>query len=105
MFDVSIKRTPAHDGDGYSWGDDAVLIVGGLAVNYGRHGHREVEYLYKTWYDSGIMAGQISRLKKNSAEATVMIEDLLQDIDKERDFYKITAKLQEIKKKLEGYKD
>jgi len=101
MFDIHIKRTPQHDGDGYSWGGDCMLIVGGLAMNFGKHGHREAEYIYKLWYDSAILNGNIVRTKKNSAEAVVMIEDLLEEIEKERDFYKIITKIKDIKTQLE----
>lgn len=99
-MDLTIKKTPSHDGDGYSYGGDTILTVGSKAINFGKC-ENEANYLYKCWYDNAIINGEAIRTKKTSAEATVMIEELLQEIEKERDFYKIVTKLKDIKRQLE----
>lgn len=99
-MDLTIKKTPLHDGDGYSYGGDTILTVGSKAINFGSC-ENEANYLYKCWYDNTIINGESIRTKKNSAEATAMLEELLQEIDKERNFYKVVTKLKDIKAQLE----
>lgn len=101
MFDLTIKRTPQHDGDGYSWGGDTVITVGGLAVNFGKNGQREAEYLYKVWYDAALQNGEIMRLKKRMAEAVAELDHYIptrDDVPAPID----TADIRRIKQKLEG---
>jgi len=99
-YDLTIKKTPCHDGDGYSWGGDTILTVGSKAINFGKY-ENEANYLYKCWYDNTIINGEAIRTKKNSAEAVVMIEELLERIDTERNFFEILTKLKDIKTQLE----
>lgn len=102
MFDIAIKRTAHHDGDGYSWGGDTVLVVGGLVINFGKHGHREAEYVYKIWYDSALQNGEIARLKKRMAEAVADLEHYLPTNRDEPSIAIDAADIRRIKNKLEG---
>jgi hypothetical protein len=35
---ATVSFTPCHDGNGYSWGGDAILTIGAVSVNFGKSG-------------------------------------------------------------------
>lgn len=59
-MDLTIKKTPSHDGDGYSWGSDTILTVGSKAINFGKC-ENEANFLYKCWYDIPLIENRVKK--------------------------------------------